>query len=56
MLISAGMVTLLSFLPVPNALIKALVDTILYFFNYYIQKYYIFKQKPLPQADQASGL
>lgn len=56
MLISAGTVTLLSFLPVPNALIKALVDTILYFFNYYIQKYYIFKQKPLPQADQASGL
>lgn len=56
MLVSAGSVTLLSPLPVPNALLKVLVDTILYFFNYYIQKYYIFKRKPLQKADQASGL
>lgn len=44
MFVSAGMVTLLSPLPVPNTLIKMFVDTILYLFNYYIQKHYIFTQ------------
>ncbi|NBK91531.1 GtrA family protein [bacterium 1XD21-13] len=42
MLCSGGMVTLLSFLPVPNTIIKALVDTILYLFNYYIQRHFVF--------------
>lgn len=44
MFVSAGMVTLLSPLPVSNTLIKMFVDTVLYLFNYYIQRNYIFTQ------------
>ena len=45
MLSSAGLVSLFSFLPVPNAVIKAVVDTILYLFNYYIQRHFIFSYR-----------
>ena len=43
MLCSAGLVSLFSFLPVPNTLIKIVVDTVLYFLNYQIQRRFIFK-------------
>jgi glycosyltransferase involved in cell wall biosynthesis len=42
MFCSAGFVTLFSFLPVPNTLVKIVVDSILYLINYYIQKQFIF--------------
>ena len=42
MLCSAGLVSLFSFLPLPKTVIKLVVDTILYFFNYRIQRRYIF--------------
>ena len=44
MFVSAGMVTLLSPLPISNTLIKMFVDTILYLLNYFIQKHYIFAE------------
>ena len=43
MLCSAGLVTLLSFLPVPAAIIKIAVDSVLYLFNYQVQRRFIFK-------------
>ena len=43
MLCSAGLVTLFSFLPVPPALIKIVVDSVLYLLNYQVQRRYIFK-------------
>ena len=43
MLCSAGLVSLFSFLPVPPTVIKIVVDTILYLFNYQIQRRFIFK-------------
>lgn len=49
---SAGLVTLFSFLPVPNTLIKAVVDTILYLFNYYIQRHFIFSY----QSNMSGGI
>lgn len=52
MLSSAGLVTLFSFLPIPNMLIKAVVDTILYLFNYYIQRHFIFSY----QANMSGGI
>ncbi len=43
MFCSAGLVSLLSFLPLPATVIKLVVDSILYLFNYRIQRRYIFK-------------
>lgn len=42
MFCSAGLVSLFSFLPIPKTVIKLVVDTVLYFFNYRIQRRYIF--------------
>lgn len=42
MFCSAGLVTFFSFLPVSKTVIKIVVDSILYLFNYYIQRHFIF--------------
>ena len=43
MFCSAGLVSLFSFLPLPATIIKLIVDSVLYLFNYQIQRRYIFK-------------
>lgn len=45
MLCSGGLVTLFSFLPVPNTVIKIVVDSVLYLFNYYMQRHFIFPRR-----------
>lgn len=42
MLCSAGLVTFFSFLPIPDTIVKLAVDSILYLFNYYVQRHFIF--------------
>src|SRR5574344_1320148 len=45
MLLSSGMVSLLSNIPIDIVFIKMFVDILLFFMAYYIQKKYIFKGK-----------
>jgi putative flippase GtrA len=42
---SSILVWLLRFLPIPQLIIKMIVDTTLFFAGYFIQKKYIFKEK-----------
>lgn len=46
-LLSGGAVTALRFLPLPLPLTKALVDVVLFVFNYVIQRQFIFREKAL---------
>ena len=43
MLLSSTFVSLLSFIPLPLVTIKMMVDTLLFFVNYFVQKKWIFK-------------
>lgn len=45
MILSAILVWLLRHLPLPQIVIKMIVDTSLFFIAYFIQKYFIFKEK-----------
>mgnify|MGYP002856123994 CR=1 FL=1 len=45
MIISAFFVWLLRHLPLPQIVTKMLVDTLLFFLAYFVQKYFIFKEK-----------
>ena len=45
MIASAILVWLLRHLPLPQIIIKMIVDTSLFFVAYFIQKYFIFKEK-----------
>ena len=45
MSISAFLVWLFRFLPIPQIVTKMIVDTLLFFAAYFVQKYYIFKEK-----------
>lgn len=45
MCISALLVWLLRHLPIPQIVTKMIVDTILFFAAYFVQKYFIFKEK-----------
>jgi len=45
MILSAILVWLLRHLPIPQIIIKMIVDTSLFFAAYFIQKYFIFKEK-----------
>lgn len=44
MFASGGLVTLLAFLPLPLALIKILIDTILFCISYFIQRNWVFRK------------
>ena len=44
MLASMGLVTVLSFLPLPLVLVKAGVDGALFFVSHFIQRNWVFKQ------------
>ena len=45
MSISAFLVWLLRHLPIPQVVTKMIVDTVLFFAAYFVQKYFIFKEK-----------
>ena len=45
MSISALLVWLLRHLPIPQIITKMIVDTVLFFAAYFVQKYFIFKEK-----------
>ena len=45
MSISAFLVWLLRHLPIPQIVTKMIVDTILFFAAYFVQKFFIFKEK-----------
>ena len=55
MLASMTLVTLLSFLPVPLVLVKALVDGSLFFVSHFIQKNWVFRRDAAVNAKLLKG-
>ena len=52
---SAALVTILSFLPLPLVLVKALVDGSLFFVSHFIQRNWVFKRTSPMQAKLLKG-
>ena len=52
MTVSAGLVSLIALLPIPTLLIKLVIDTLLFFISYRIQKNWVFRQEVNGDAPQ----